>query len=43
MDEQYICDDRGVFEEVQRIREMTDKEFEEYMKASESNTEPAQQ
>lgn len=27
----FICDDRGVLENVQKVRSMTDEEFEQYM------------
>ena len=31
MENEYICDDRGVWENLQRIRTMTDAEFEAYL------------
>lgn len=30
--ERFIADDRGVLEHIQKIRAMTDEEFEEYIK-----------
>lgn len=32
MQGEYICDDRGVIENIERIRNMTEEEFEEYIK-----------
>ena len=31
--EEWICDDRNVYEDVKKILEMTDEEFEEYIKS----------
>lgn len=33
MDNEYICDDRNVLEDVQKIRNMTDEEFEKYIES----------
>ena len=33
MDNEYICDDRNVLENVQKIRNMTDEEFEKYIES----------
>lgn len=32
MDKEYVCDDRDVLEDLNKIRNMTDEEFEEYIK-----------
>lgn len=32
MQEEYICDDRDVIENIERIRNMTDEEFDEYIR-----------
>ena len=32
MNKEYICDDRNVLENLRKIRNMTDAEFEEYVK-----------
>lgn len=32
MQEEYICDDRGVLENIEKIRNMTDEEFAEHLK-----------
>lgn len=31
MDNEYICDDRNVLEDLQKVRNMTDEEFEKYI------------
>jgi len=36
MTNEYICDDRNVLEDAQKIRSMTDEEFETYIKSLES-------
>lgn len=35
MNSEYICDDRNVLENAQKIRNMTDEEFEKYIKSLE--------
>lgn len=32
MNNEYICDDRNVLENLQKIKNMTDEEFEKYLK-----------
>ena len=34
MDNEYICDDRNQLKEAEMIRNMTDEEWEEYVKAN---------
>lgn len=34
MKESYICDDRNVLENLQKIRDMSDEEFAEYIKSN---------
>ena len=34
----YICDDRNVYENTQKIRSMTDKEWEDYVKQCKKET-----
>lgn len=31
MDNEYICDDRNVLEDLQKVRNMTDEKFEKYI------------
>lgn len=38
----YICDDRGVLEEVQKIKSMTDEEFEAYMAEQSKKDKPSE-
>lgn len=33
MDNEYICDDRNMLENAQKIRSMTDEEFDDYIKS----------
>ena len=35
MNSEYICDDRNVLENARKIRNMTDEEFEKYIKSLE--------
>ena len=39
MEKQYICDDRNIIENAQKIRNMTDEEWEEYVKIHEEKKE----
>lgn len=36
MNNEYICDDRSVLENAQKIRDMTDEEFDKYIKSLEN-------
>lgn len=31
---EYICDDRGVWENIQKVKSMTDEEFEKYIEGT---------